>query len=274
MSTPDPVTPANTDARVPKSVWLFLALALGISWSAYLIRQFADAPLAHVLRLVVKFGPSIAGLLVASWLSRAEGVVSILKRLVPTLRDIRWIIFALVMPLGVMAVATFLRVALATESQQFSGHTPSVAIMGFGSLLATRFFAGGGLGEELGWRGLMQPQLMQRLSPLRTSLYIGASHAVWHFPAFGVGVVMLLGFTTAMAVTATWIYQRSDGDLLPIALLHASGNASIVWIEQLFPALDNDLPLVLITFLLWVGFALLLIATGQIKATADSDSRS
>lgn len=77
-------------------MWLFLALALGISWSAYLVSRLTDPTFDQVLRLVVKFGPSIAGLAAAGWIAGAKGALSILKRLVPRARDAKWIAFALV----------------------------------------------------------------------------------------------------------------------------------------------------------------------------------
>lgn len=253
---------------MPSGVWLFLALAFGISWLAYLVRRFGDptAEIDEMLRLVVKFGPSIAGLISATWMAGAAGAWAILRRLVPSWRDAKWIAFALVMPLAVMAVATLLRVLSATEPIVANDWRVPTAATGFFSLLATRFFAGGGLGEELGWRGFMQPQLMGCMSPLRTSLLIGAFHALWHLPAFGPSVLLLAGFTIAMAITATWMYERCAGNLFPIALLHATGNASIAWVERLYPALDNDIRLVLITFVLWLGFAVILVATARVKA--------
>lgn len=59
--------------------------------------------------------------------------------------------------------------------------TPGIAI---GALAA--------LGEEIGWRGLLVPQLARLTSFTRTALICGVVQAVWHWP-----FVLFAGFTSA-----------------------------------------------------------------------------
>lgn len=87
------------------------------------------------------------------------------------------------------------------------------------------------LGEELGWRGYLQPRLSARFGPVRASLVIGVLWALWHaptaighwetFPPFIVAVV-------AGAVLIGWLWQRSGGSVLACVAAHAGINLGLL----------------------------------------------
>ena len=103
------------------------------------------------------------------------------------------------------------------------------------------------LGEELGWRGLLVPELAKLTSFTRTALISGAIWALWHTPlilfadynsgtpkgyallCFG---VMVLGISFPFA----WLRLRS-GSMWTGMLLHASHN---LWIQGFFDRVTVD----------------------------------
>jgi membrane protease YdiL (CAAX protease family) len=96
-------------------------------------------------------------------------------------------------------------------------------------------FGWGGFGEEVGWRGFALPALQRRRSPLVAAILLGIVWAGWHAPLFFViesyrtlGPTMLAGpFTlgiTAGSVVLAWLYARSGGSLLAVALWHGTYN--------------------------------------------------
>ncbi len=260
MSIPDSNDrPQDPTAR--SGVTFFLVAAFGISWGAYLIRQSADWGVAvdQTLRMIVKFGPSLAGLLAAFHVYRMAGVRDILRRLVAFRVHAGWYLLALLLPIFVLLLALPLRILLDGEVWTTRRVDFSEALALYASLLATRLFAGGGLGEELGWRGFMLPQLQSRTGAFKASLLIGVAHGAWHLPAFKVGAVLMTVFTIAGAIVMTWMYNRTNGNLLLPALMHASGNASLPVFESLFPGLDNELVFPLLVFGLWALLAVLLV---------------
>jgi membrane protease YdiL (CAAX protease family) len=97
------------------------------------------------------------------------------------------------------------------------------------------------LGEELGWRGLLVPELAKLTDFTRTALISGAVWALWHTPLilfadYNAGtstvyatlcfVVMVMGISFAFA----WLRLRS-GSVWTAMFMHASHN---LWIQGFF----------------------------------------
>jgi uncharacterized protein len=104
------------------------------------------------------------------------------------------------------------------------------------------------LGEEIGWRGLLVPELSRLTSFRRVALISGAIWAVWHMPAIFVAdyssgappswyaalffTIMVLGISFPFA----WLTLKS-GSLWPAAVLHASHN---LFIQVIFDPLTGE----------------------------------
>jgi membrane protease YdiL (CAAX protease family) len=103
------------------------------------------------------------------------------------------------------------------------------------------------LGEEIGWRGFLVPELLRTRSFLQTSLIVGALWAVWHFPLIVAGdygdpstplwfrLGCFLVSVLAISVVLTWLRIRS-GSVWPSTLLHGSHN---LFIQSLFTPLTH-----------------------------------
>lgn len=114
------------------------------------------------------------------------------------------------------------------------GFTPWTGL----AMIATAGLATGMIsatGEEIGWRGLLVPEMLKVLSFRNTALVSGAIWAGWHMPLMlfadyrGQGTpllyslacfaVMIIGLSVIMA----WLTVRS-GSFWPAAVLHAAHN--------------------------------------------------
>jgi uncharacterized protein len=103
------------------------------------------------------------------------------------------------------------------------------------------------LGEEIGWRGLLVPELAKEYSFGAVAVISGGIWALWHFPiilfadyitpglprwyALICFAVMVLGISFAFA----WLRLKS-GSLWPAVFLHASHN---LFIQQIFTPLTR-----------------------------------
>lgn len=97
-----------------------------------------------------------------------------------------------------------------------------------------------GMGEEVGWRGFLYPQLKARFGRRTGRLLGGAIWGTWHWPViwligydygteyFGFPVVGMLLFalvTVALGIIADWTYEKTGCIWLP-SLFHGAFNAA------------------------------------------------
>ncbi len=104
-----------------------------------------------------------------------------------------------------------------------------------------------GLGEEIGWRGFLVPELARKLSFTRVAVVSGLIWATWHYPVllfadynggtpawYGLGCFTVL--VVGIAFVFAWIRLKS-GSVWPAAILHGSHN---LWIQSVFDPLTAD----------------------------------
>lgn len=98
---------------------------------------------------------------------------------------------------------------------------------------------GGALGEEFGWRGYVYPLMKKIGGPLKATLILGILWSLWHLPLFFmIGTVQsnmpiwqFLLQNTLFAFFYTWLYERTQGNLILMIYLHAIANT----VSAVFP---------------------------------------
>jgi membrane protease YdiL (CAAX protease family) len=90
--------------------------------------------------------------------------------------------------------------------------------------------------EEPGWRGFLQPELQKRFNPLVAAIFVAVVWSLWHLPLYLNGfypgnlVEGMIGggiFRILLAIFLGWFYNRSDGNLFAIIMLHTSFNVMV-----------------------------------------------
>jgi membrane protease YdiL (CAAX protease family) len=92
----------------------------------------------------------------------------------------------------------------------------------------------GGIGEELGWRGFLQPVLERRFGRVLGTILVGVVWAYWHLPVNSLGYndpqhPLLNAWVTfpltvvAMSFGFAWL-ARESGSAWPVALAHGANN--------------------------------------------------
>ncbi len=279
--------PAAPPRRADLHLWLFFALAYAISWGAlgalqviargagldswsdltraaettFTLTQLpVSAAAVRTLNVVADFGPSLAALVVAAL---GGGLATLLARLGRVRVGARWYAVAFGLPIAVMGVAIALFVVL--------GGDVGAPVLGLGTLAALlgwwllRTLAGGGLGEELGWRGFALPRLQARMGAVRASALLGVVWALWHLPLVFVssspllqGAVLAL-FIAPMAFVYTWLFNGTGGSVLLPVLLHGTQNGVSAFLERsLLPGLAEADG--------WIVFRVLLLVAVAVAA--------
>ena len=106
---------------------------------------------------------------------------------------------------------------------------------------------GRALGEEIGWRGFLVPELSKTFGFTATALIIGIVWATWHYPGliwgdYNNGTPAWYGLTcftvmvVAIAVVFAWLRLKS-GSLWTGAILHASHN---LYVQAIFTPLTAN----------------------------------
>lgn len=98
-----------------------------------------------------------------------------------------------------------------------------------------------GLGEEIGWRGFLFPELKKSLGRTKGVLLGGVIHGAWHFPLmllmgyeYGkyyigaplLGLFAFCIFTVTTGIISDYLYERSHTIWLP-ALFHGAVNSTV-----------------------------------------------
>lgn len=234
--------------RFPLSFFLLatvvITYVLGIA--AYLalqgIQTSLGIDLSGVSDLVMKFGPTLGGILTIGLLAGRKGLGDLFGRC------LRWrfpplLYVGAILIQPVILLAVLLTRGYGAEARSVS---PGTALGVFAGQLVLGVFLGGGLGEELGWRGFMLPRLCERHSPLVASLLVAIAWFVWHIPAYVLAdkgesdpVLPFAVIVFPFSIVLTWAYFRSKESLLPPILLHGAINASFYTMEDLLPGVTG-----------------------------------
>lgn len=117
----------------------------------------------------------------------------------------------------------------------------------------------GALGEEIGWRGYLQPVVRGRWNAAATSLLVGALWALWHVQSWANGplfmaclVAALVGYS--LAITA--LIDDVPGARLPLAVLfHLGINVGL----SFFGDLVSQTGFMALNAAVWLGLGVALI---------------
>jgi len=201
--------------------------------------------LVYLLTRVVDFGPTLAGLISAYYVAGWAGPRELFARLLRWRVSARWYLIALFLPLGFVLAALALHLIFGDSDIQGVNWQGWITIWRlFFWVILVRTLLGGGLGEEVGWRGFALPRMVSRFGLFSASLFLGLIWTFWHLPAHLVAsnpvgnLIAQLLFTLPLSFIFTWLYYSSGESILIAVLFHGAINGFNVFFErELFPAL-------------------------------------
>ncbi len=267
----------------------FVGLAFLISWTAWLpllaqAQGWISGSPRSELHLLGSLGPALAALVVVACVQGRSGVAQLGRRLVAwRRRGAAWAFVLLVPPTLLLVVAPLAALISGDELDWMSfgrstefGWLPLVVYW-----LANLIFFG--VGEEVGWRGFLQPHLEARRPPVLAAGLVSLPWALWHLPLFGVTpsyrAMPLIGFVGfAMSIwVASWIFawllHVGRGSLLVVVVFHAWFD--IVTTSPLGPSV---LPTAMGAAVTLVGLVVLLrllrLPSGRVPVALDAGGRA
>jgi uncharacterized protein len=241
-----------------RKISLFLFLTLVFSSLSYvpIIRAGTGNVQGGLFVLTMMWSPAVAAILTQLIATRS------LRGLGWRLGSVRWLVIAYILPI-VYALPVYAFTWLtglesllnpyqfSPLTRQYSSPDLTTAIIVFALIKATKGVAEAlifSLGEEIGWRGLLVPELAGMTSFTKTALISGLVWAAWHMP-----VILLADYNSAgtpdlyatamfsvliiaLSFPFAWLRLKS-GSLWTAVLLHTTHN---IFIQGFFDRLTGN----------------------------------
>jgi len=262
----------QADARSKLAIFVFIVLAFvwawGMGFAATQVKAYSPG-LNVALMVVAGFGPSLAGIAVVAFFSSPAGLRDWARRCLNWRVGWRWFVLAFLAPPAVMVCALAIHAVLGGAfPASIAPEQIPLAIANFGFVL----LIGGPLGEEFGWRGYLMSALTAKLNWRAASLVIGVVWGVWHLPLFYIAdtaqsqmaIPIFMLNILAGSVLFGWLFERTQGSVLPALVLHTSLNA---WagILVIVPTAATGRPYALVTGLLVLVASALLLTPARVE---------
>ena len=227
----------------------FIFFTLLYSWTLWLLMILSNKgllPFKFPTNFLGSFGPAAGALIVTGIVQGKTGLKNILKSLIYWRTSVWTYLFAIFFIIVVYIITTGI-IYLIDPSLLKLQNLPGIAeIIIYFFVIA---IVGGPLGEEIGWRGFLQPELLKRFNPAITSLFIALIWLLWHIPLFwlegaaqaGGSIIYFALSVFAMAFLFTLVYIKSNGSLLLAIIFHTIINyVSAFIIPSILPATETD----------------------------------
>jgi len=246
------MTQAQPRSALPTFIGLTILFS-SLSWALIIYTgHVGGAGGAYVYALM--WGPGLAAIVTVKWRKLGIGVLGF------GWGESRYPLMGYLIPIGYAALAymiiwmtglggfpntEFIRATATALGWSFTD--PAIFIPIFFLVTGTTSMLIGiasGLGEEIGWRGFMAPQLVQRLDFTKAGFVGGLIWAAWHFPlilfadySLGAPVWYSMLCFTIMVIGLAYIMQwlrLESGSVWPAAIMHGSHN---LFIQTIFTPL-------------------------------------
>ncbi len=229
----------------PRPILAYVVIAYAISWAIWFagilsidgMTGIGDERFSPFL-LAGSFGPSIAALVVAGVTGGRAAIFGLLRRLI--LVRVNWRVYAVtffLMP--TIGLVFYIVGGIAPRISIWKIAATMIPLLPINALLGGVVFGVGPLGEELGWRGVLQSRLQGCTNSVATAVVIGLIWALWHLPAFRFAdfrngldlpqfVVLYPVSTILIAFVMGHLWRWSHGSVFLAIMFHATLNTMAV----------------------------------------------
>jgi membrane protease YdiL (CAAX protease family) len=220
----------------------YLVIAFAFSWAFTVLVSVSIA-----FGLIALFGPAI-GAVIVSW---ADGTLGeIRSRTTDWRQPLATYAAAFGIPFAVAALGAVLLVAAGGSWTGF-GTISAIEVVIFVLVI----------GEEIGWRGFLQPRLRARMGLLESGLLTGAAWTLWHLPIYfqpGQGLAAFVTFAwwvIPLAVVMGFVAERARYSVIVATVMHGAANIAT---PILLPGVDRT------TWLVVTGAIYMVVAAGLV----------
>ncbi|MFV0393206.1 MAG: CPBP family intramembrane glutamic endopeptidase [Coprobacillaceae bacterium] len=238
-----------------KQIILYYLMTYLLTGVLFILTMILNAPLFLA-------APAIVAIIFVHVTKYKGGVISFIRQLFFKKFNISWLLVAILLP--TIACIIVILIYCQIKNIPFTLHDNPTGTTNAFLLL---WLIGGCFGEEIGWRGYLQPLLLNRFeSPLKTSIILGVMWGLWHAGDYGEGIGFLLFvvFTICLSIIMTWLYYKANGNVLVAILFHLFINLPMNYIG-VYP--DGTVPSVtyrLVGAIVYLSIAIFLILKSDV----------
>jgi uncharacterized protein len=219
---------------------VFSALAYGISWAIWQtgIKRLALNSLNDerfgIYLFWGSFGPTFAALIVTMWQGGLPALGTLLSRVIQV--NVHWGVYLFVfLALPAFGILMFVLAGVPTKIPLWQIAITMLPLAPLNALVGGIILGNGPLGEEMGWRGILQETLGRDMHPALVAVLIGLVWSLWHAPLFrfndfraGLNLPLFVPLYTLslvlIAFTMGHLWNWSGGSLFVAIFFHAMLN--------------------------------------------------
>jgi uncharacterized protein len=204
---------------------LIVTVVLGGVAQGFLVKLFSEQYHTILTLVMVQMAPTLGTLLICLWTKDRGCFKNMNWRPAKSIKSILWLLLSFIIPAAIVAAAALVMSALGKTYIPNGYSTNLLIITVFGALI-------GCIGEEIGWRGFMQPAFNKKYSLFRSGVFTGILWGAWHLgklTTYGIiGYLLFILLITELSVMMAWIYSKSNGNMICMALFHLGVNISSI----------------------------------------------
>ena len=222
-----------------------------------------------LVQVLTGWAPGFAAILVTAIIAGRAGVRDLLRRFLIWKVSLQWYLLALFLIAPIILGGIGLHVLVGGEMPAIPAAGDS--LMNTGIVFVVFVLLGVLINtEEIAWRGFALPRLQARYGVLTGGVLLMIPEVALHIPLFfdntnpffqTVGIYWFSAFSIAMVFIFIFVFNKTQGSLLLVTLMHASQNA---WANLLS---DDRIarPFQFSVAIVWmIALALILITKGQL----------
>ena len=197
-------------------VTFFITMVLGAAY------MFTNNPL-----ISPQYAPLI-GLLVICWLLNDWSVwMKMNWNSVKTQKLMVWMFVSFFLPLAIIFISSLIMTSIGTPFIIWKDTT-----LGYVITIITATL--GCITEEVGWRGYFLPLFTKNHTMFFSGIVVGLFWGIWHFKfAYGIwGFILFVMLIICFSIFMTWIFMKTNGNLICMILFHFGINIGSVTLLQ------------------------------------------
>lgn len=168
-----------------------------------------------------QFAPALGVFLIALLLKDPTILQDLKNHLILNGTGLKWVIPAVAIPSSCILVTSLILSYFKINFVPWTGDFAFYMLNALAILV-------GCTAEEIGWRGYLLPNLQKRHTPFISSLTVGVLWGISHlnFTGGGLGFILYNVTIIEMSILMTWLYNRTNGNLLLMIIWHFMFNVT------------------------------------------------